>query len=367
MFPEKSRRNTSKRVNLIRKNNAAIGFPPRMCGPGILPLAENSVVFHRGEEVRCRYFRRLFACAMKKCVDIRKPMQNGFRAVFSNPIFALFGAAIAVPKGILQLWVLGSMEIGSGLALSQGAEPSVPLWIIGAVFFFVGFVLVAGASGIVALVFLMNRHENNEKLSFSVIRNPVRQRIKPVVLLEVFLVALALFVGTLLSVPADLAASRGLDGLSRGLSFSALGLLLSISLVFFFLRQYAALYLSLSNISVRSALENASRLFRLHIRETLLLSGALFLAEIGILFGLSGMFLFFERVFGVAFPSIPSWYGIGIEWTGMLGALSLIEAWKWLSWTSFFRMIALPKDPEPVLQKTETVLQQESAVRLDEA
>lgn len=304
---------------------------------------------------------------MNTRIDIRIPLKSGFRAVFSNPLFLLWGAAIAVPKGILQLSLFDGTGFSAFDTFSRNSE-SVSFQEALILLVIISGIFLAGSSGIVALVSLMSRHENGDGLSFSSAWISVKQRMRYVVALEMLLMALVIAVGSILSIPSDLAAVRGLESLSRGLSYSALGLLLSISLVLFFLRQYAALYLSLSKISLRSALENATRLFRLHIKETVLLSISLLLLELVALFVVSDMFLFVQSLFGKTPPFLSGVSGTLFEWVCVLGVLSMIEAWKWASWTSFFRMIALPKDSErSVLQKTETVLQQESAVSLDEA
>lgn len=300
-------------------------------------------------------------------VDIRVPLKNGFRAVLSHPIFVILGALIAVPNGLglAQFFALGGVGQGDVAAQLQGGEMLSSPWEITLLLLLAGVAVIFGSLGIVGLALLMNRRESGETLSLLALRKPLRYRTKSLVMLELFLIMLALLVESILSIPADIALSRGLARLSQVLSYSALGLFLSISLLLFFLRQYAALYLSLSNISVRSALENASGLFRLHIRETFLLSGSLFFGEIIVLLVVSEGFSFLHNFLEQkASPLFLSFEAI-VEGTCVFGVLSLAEAWKWTSWTSFFRIIALPKDPEPVLQKSETVLQQESAVSLD--
>lgn len=324
-----------------------------------LILASSLFLKENSEE----YFYRV----MNKRIDIRVPLKNGFRAVFSSPVFAVFGAAIAIPKGLIQFFVLGGAEFGDMFSWLQSKGGVLFPWGVILFLLLAGIALIVSSFGIVALVFLMNRHESGETPSFSALRRVVRHQTKNLVILEILLIAFVVIVGSILSVPADIALSRGLASLSRALSYSALGLLLSISLLLFFLRQYAALYLSLSKISVRSALENASRLFRLHMRETFLLTVALFCIEFLTLSFFSMSFSLVWNFFETNVSPAVLVYGTIVEWIGMLGVLSLLEAWTWTSWTSFFRMIALPKDPEPVLQKSETMLQQESAVSLDKA
>ena len=225
--------------------------------------------------------------------------------------------------------------------------------------------IVVGSFGIIALVLLMNRQENHERFRVSLIGKLALARVTPVIRLELLLIALAVIVGVLVTIPGDIAFAQGLQGLSRALTLSAIGLMLSIFLLFFFLRQYALLYLSLTNISLRDALENAARLFRTYTKETFLLGASLLFAELLSFFILAVLFYSLE----IFLEHVPSFSlgGIFLEWAIMIGALSFLEAWSWTSWTSFFRMIALPKEPEPVLQKSETVLQQESAIGLDKA
>lgn len=302
---------------------------------------------------------------MKPSLDIRVPLKNGAKAVFSHPIFLLFGACIAVPK-VLSQFFLGKNFDESGNIESLQANMSNVLPFDMTLFLLFAFaVIVVGSFGIIALVLLMNRQENHERFRVSLIGKLALARVAPVIRLELLLIALAVIVGVLVTIPGDIALAQGLQGLSRALTLSAIGLILSIFLLFFFLRQYALLYLSLTNISLRDALENAARLFRTYTKETFLLGASLLFAELLSFFILAVLFYSLESFLEHA-PSF-SLGGMFLEWAIMIGALSFLEAWSWTSWASFFRMIALPKEPEPVLQKSETVLQQESVIGLDKA
>ena len=302
---------------------------------------------------------------MKPSLDIRVPLKNGVKAALSHPIFLLFGACIAAPKVLSQFFLGKNLEESGSIESLRASMSSVLPFDVALFLFSVLATFLIGSFGIVALILLMNRQENNERIPVSSIGKLVLARIPPVVRLEFLLIAFAVIIGILVMAPGDIALARGLQGLSRALSLSAFGLMLSISLLFFFLRQYAILYLSLSKISLKDALENAARLFRLYIKETFLLSAFLLFVELFSLFLLALLFSFIESL--VKLPSPFSLGGMIFEWALMIGMLSFLEAWNWASWTSFFRMIALPKEPEPVLQKSETVLQQESVIGLDKA
>lgn len=302
---------------------------------------------------------------MKKLLDIRTPLKRGAMIVLSHPIFLFFGAFVAVPKILSQFFFFGKSFEGGGIEVSQINMGNSPPLDMALFFFFVFITLAVGSFSIVMLVLLANRHENNEKSSKASLRKFALARVAPVIRLELLFVAFAIIIDVLVMAPGDIALARGLRGLSQALSFSALGLILSVSVLFFFLRQYAILYLSLSNISLRDSLENANRLFRLHIKETFLLGAALLFVELLSFFLLLFLFSLVGGILkGVPFPSFGKML---FEWALMIGTFSFLEAWNWASWTLFFRGIALPKEPEAVLQKPETVLQQESAVGLDKA
>lgn len=302
---------------------------------------------------------------MKPSLDIRVPLKNGAKTVFSHPIFLLFGACIAVPKVLSQFFLGKNFDESGNIESLQASMSNVLPFDMTLFLLFAFATIVVGSFGIIALVLLMNRQENHERFRVSSIGKLALARVAPVIRLELLLIALAVIVGVLVTIPGDIALAQGLQGLSRALTLSAIGLMLSIFLLFFFLRQYALLYLSLTNISLRDALENAARLFRTYTKETFLLGASLLFAELLSFFILAVLFYSLESFLEHA-PSF-SLGGMFLEWAIMIGALSFLEAWSWTSWTSFFRMIALPKEPEPVLQKSETVLQQESAIGLDKA
>ena len=302
---------------------------------------------------------------MKPSLDIRVPLKNGAKAVFSHPIFLLFGACIAVPKVLSQFFLGKNFDESGNIESLQASMSNVLPFDMTLFLLFAFATIVVGSFGIIALVLLMNRQENHERFRVSLIGKLALARVTPVIRLELLLIALAVIVGVLVTIPGDIALAQGLQGLSRALTLSAIGLMLSIFLLFFFLRQYALLYLSLTNISLRDALENAARLFRTYTKETFLLGASLLFAELLSFFILAVLFSSLE----IFLEHVPSFSlgGIFLEWAIMIGALSFLEAWSWTSWASFFRMIALPKEPEPVLQKSETVLQQESVIGLDKA
>ena len=171
---------------------------------------------------------------MKPSLDIRVPLKNGAKAVFSHPIFLLFGACIAVPK-VLSQFFLGKNFDESGNIESLQANMSNVLPFDMTLFLLFAFaVIVVGSFGIIALVLLMNRQENHERFRVSLIGKLALARVAPVIRLELLLIALAVIVGVLVTIPGDIALVQGLQGLSRALTLSAIGLILSIFLLFFF-------------------------------------------------------------------------------------------------------------------------------------
>lgn len=298
---------------------------------------------------------------MKKPIDIRIPLKKGLGTVFSRPVFFAFGACIALPKVLLQFLLIENESIKSFFNALE-SEASIPFSRdILLLPFFALLALILGSLGITALISLSNQWEKNEPVSFHTVQTGLLGKTYRILQLNLLLIALAITTGSILTIPANIALTQGLGNLAQTLSLSALGLALSIFLLLFFLRQYAALYLSLSKISIRAALENAYKLFRTYLKETFLISAALLFIELILTLFLS---LTEELLHTTLLSS-----GVRHLFEGTLSFLifSLFEAWNWTSWTSFFRMIALPKEPKSVLQKPETVLQQESAVSLDKA
>jgi hypothetical protein len=302
---------------------------------------------------------------VRKPIDIRIPLKKAAVMVFSRPMFLVLGACIATPKLLLETLFSRSAYFQNFFKALE-SESSVPFFPELFIFLMLALLaLVAGSFGVASLISFANHFESTGKTSLSELRSGLFQKTSHVFRLEVTLIALALIVGVILAIPSMVAHSQGLENLAHTLSLSALGLTLSIALLLFFLRQYAALYLSLSKISLRAALENASHLFRTHLRETVSMGAALLSVEIFLILLLILVEALASAIFEVFFsPNIA--HDI-FFWTMNLLVFSLFNAWNWTTWTLFFRMIALPKEPEPVLQKSETVLQQESAVSLDKA
>ena len=290
-----------------------------------------------------------YLTSMKKVLDIRIPLRKGFSVVFSHPLFLIFGAVIAVPR-FFPVSEAASKRIFASLE-AEGATilPSdiALLLIVSSI------TLIFGSIGIAALITLANHADKKETLSLSRLNKGFFTKVGRIFQLTLLLILIAVAAGSLLSLPSQIALSKGLEGLFRGLSLVALGLALSIALLLFFLRQFAALYLTLSNISIRSSLENASCLLMSHLKETFLLSGVFFCIHFLLILTLSSFH-----------TSTP--LGSALLWTIHVAAFSLYQSWLWTTWTLFFRMIALPKDPEPLVQPEASVLQQEStAVSLD--
>lgn len=282
------------------------------------------------------------------------PITQAFRIITAHPIFFVFGAIMTLPT----LFPTPGITEEHLLALFQKEEwpftPSQSFFLLA----LTGIVLITRSLGAFAIVTLTHRKEKNETLSFSCLKPTLVSRTRKLVILTLVLAFSALSLSVFLSIPSLIAHSKGLSDLARTLSLSAIGLAISIVLLLFFLHQYATLYLSLSKISLRFALENAIHLFRSHIRETFLLSIAFFIGNISIFVILDAL--------STLIPA-SSLSENTLLWGISFICFSFFEAWNWASWTVFFRMIALPKDPEPVLQNSETVLQQESAVSLDKA
>jgi hypothetical protein len=138
-------------------------------------------------------------------------------------------------------------------------------------------------------------------------------------------------------------------------------ILLPVSVLAFFLRQYGRAYIVLSGTGLFQALENSYRLFRKHPRESLLAAYSLLLLRTGFL-SLTGMlFLTAETTLSLAGTPILS-----IVLFGLIPILlAWYEAFSQTAWTLFFKKIARPSDDEKDLQKQKYMLKEDMAVGLD--
>lgn len=291
---------------------------------------------------------------------MKQILKRAINLVISHPKLLFFGSIIAFPKTIVQVFldrygdsfgqILQSIQQNSLFLTSTPYINSLlPLLIV-------LFILFVESFGIVQIASFVQR---SERKSFGVI--PTKETVKraaSVFKMEITLILFLLFGGILLSLPSDIASARGLIPLSRLLFLSAFGLFASIAVLTFFIRQYSALYLTLSNISIRSAIENASTLFRSKMRPTILFGTIIFIWEI------LGMFFLSSCEYILSFMSMNNILQTGITWVFTLAFFSILEAWTWTAWTLFFRNIALPKEPLIVLQNQKTVVQQDRPASL---
>lgn len=297
---------------------------------------------------------------------LRSLLLKAARLVASRRIFVAFGACIAVPKAFLERIFSENDRLRD---FAQAVESGGSLDLSFDVFFFVFlafFALVVASFGALGIASFSNECEKKKKSPEGLLLKSLFQKIGRVVALEGILIVLAIFAGILLFLPSTLAKLRGLESLVQPLLLSGLGLLVSIAVLFFFLRQYSVLYVAISNIFVRSALENAAGIFRRYVRETLWIGSTLFACR------LLGISLLLVVEFLLWSGSLFFWGAVPFAvviflWIFNVMFFSIFEAWNWIVWTLFFRSIALPSEREPALQTKESVLQQEGAIGLDKA
>ncbi|QQS21059.1 MAG: hypothetical protein IPL87_00765 [Candidatus Moraniibacteriota bacterium] len=285
---------------------------------------------------------------MNSIADIFTLLKKATKILLSRPAFFVLGLLIITPQatGSLFLEYFPFEE-----NLSQESFSNIPVTTL---IIFLGvalFSFIASLLGTV-LVILMTHHGEKETPSntFSLIQTLISKkttlRVWTLFRLEVVIGFLLLGIGLVLTLPGILAQTQGISSLSRGLFLSAFGIFISLAFLFHALRQYATLYITLSSLSLRASLEAAVRLFRARLRATVLFVGIL---------------LFINSVLFLSTSMLPD----TLLWYISFPAFSLFEAWSLISWTLFFRMIALPKDPEAVARTEEAMVQQKQVAELD--
>lgn len=286
--------------------------------------------------------------------------------IVSNWFFVVLGAFIAVPGVFLEITLSENDRLQNFVdTIESGGSPELSFEI----FFFLFLALcalVAASFGALAISSFSNELEKKRKSSESFFSKTLLRKTGRVLLLETILITLVVFSGLILFLPSAFARFRDLDSLVQPLALSAFGFLVSIAVLFFFLRQYSVIYLAISNISVRSALENAAGIFRRYTRETLRIGIALFLCRFLVILSLL-IIEFLLRYSSSIFLGSVSFAVILFLWLLNMVAFSVFEAWNWIMWTLFFRSIALPPETELTLQVKESVLQQESVIAPDKA
>lgn len=165
------------------------------------------------------------------------------------------------------------------------------------------------------------------------------------------------------------------------LGILALLIIITLSIIVAFIKQYAYIYLVLSDIGVRPAIENAWQLFRNNLVKSILF--ALLLIAIGIIVGigmfmvifvLALIFLLVGLLLYLMLAKVGIAIAVGLGLLALLAAMLLIqsvfETFRQASWVLFFKEIAtveeddVVKEPE-VIKEKEEVLGAEKASRID--
>jgi hypothetical protein len=137
---------------------------------------------------------------------------------------------------------------------------------------------------------------------------------------------------------------------------------LVLAIVTSYVKKYAAIYLVLSNLSIRDSLENAYLLFRKNIMASIIFSLLLLVA--GIIVGLGILIFLFTLAIIFIIPGIISYLllqGAGVTTIAILGFLlaivfvifiqSIFHTFMQTSWVLFFKEIASVKIEEAVVEK----------------
>lgn len=161
------------------------------------------------------------------------------------------------------------------------------------------------------------------------------------------------------------------------LGIFAVLLIIVLGIIVSFIKEYARLYLVLSNLNIRNSLENGYLLFRKNILPSIIFS--LLLVAIGMIIGLAILFsviiiaaMFF--MLGLAFYLLLKW--IGVVMVAIPGILviiavglavqSIFAVFRQTAWILFFQEIAAVKSEETAKEK-ETVKVSEKVLDAGEA
>ncbi|MCX6765430.1 MAG: hypothetical protein NT136_00425 [Candidatus Moranbacteria bacterium] len=161
------------------------------------------------------------------------------------------------------------------------------------------------------------------------------------------------------------------------LGFLAVLLIIALAILVSFIKEYAYIYLVLSNLSVRSSLENAYQLFRRNIWPSVIMM--LIFIPIGLAIGIAAMLLLLTLVLVFLIIGLAAYLilaKIGVILTVILGSLvflalvlllqSIFETFRQVAWVLFFKEIASVKVEEEVTEK-ETVKTAEKVLDAGEA
>ncbi len=304
---------------------------------------------------------------MNESIDTFPSIKKGLRVVCLNPILLVFSFIVIIAKILFQFFAQSLLlpqsnffetTLNSTTFQQMIAAITQEAFLILFIIFLLH--LILKSLGLVALIFLSNTYEKSLETKFSWKKIPFN-RYQKILHLEIVFFLSLICIGAILNIPAYFATTRQLLDLAQIISLSALGITLAIAILFIFLYNYTAIYLSLSQISLRSAIENSYLLFRKNIKETLLL--AIFFIFIRIT-AITFTTILFRPI--ASFLQLSSIHETFFSFFLTFFILILIEAWHWATLTIFFRKIALFKEPFSPLQEEKNMVQQKGVVGFDE-
>lgn len=297
---------------------------------------------------------------MNQPISLTSICRKGFVTVVNHPSLWLLGILFTLPEQFLEQTVFSKEPEALQAWIDTASidtllREGLFLMILGIGSLFIG---VVGRSGIIILT---NSLAKSESLSLASLKKQIYSSVFRIVAIEVlFLATLAVF-GIAVMTPSIIAHMRGSEELGQLLALSGTGLFLSMAVLSLFLRQFTILYTALSRISVRMALENGYHMFRQHLRASFLLG------IIGLL-AYSAVDIFLNTLNEKANEYLSSFAFLPIAlWILSIFLFSFCATWLWTTWTLFFRSIAIPKEPHPVRQPEENMVQKDAVPSMDNA
>ncbi len=280
--------------------------------------------------------------------------RESFRVIWQKKMLCVFGFFIMLGSGMNGFtsdWekmegfqpksLLGNI-IGNEFLLAF-----LFLFFLLVVFLLVALRIIAQASLITAV-----GNENQPKeFSFSFLFRQGKTHLKKLFLLDIlFAVSLLVFLFVLLLPVISLVLAKS-KLLALLVGMFALLIFIPVYILAYFVKKFAYMYIVLSNLSIRSSIESAYKIFKDNIGKVLLFT--LFLLGIGLLFGIAliaslliaGLpLLLIGAILSLIFAKAGLYFSIGF---GILllviifaVAQSFIETFGQISWTLLFKKLA---------------------------
>lgn len=269
--------------------------------------------------------------------------RNAFPLIFRHPLIALFSILSVIVGSDIFFPFLPKIQDDFPISpVDIQFDPSFLIFLFGTLIIFSLSLLTR--TGLILSV-------SDRKLGLVTILTRARRAFVPLFLLEITSILACIILAALLLAPS---ATSGDPSLAEALRIGGGLLLCCLVIILFFTRQYAFLHITLSRLSLLTAIRLGYALFRQHMATSIFFSFfSLFVAGAF----LSAQYLLALTSFHISSTSLGS-----LTYTGILFViLALHTTIQKGAWVSFFRYIATPDEPDAPesVQESEKVIQRE--------